>query len=82
MFSSKKLTPSESPSIYVYIASIYMVCRSIYHVFLEKTKKRICKIMYNLGNSNSRSHADRKAALTTAPRALIPDCVCARDQYG
>ena len=107
------LTPSESPSIYQYIASIYMVhCSvymvhcSIYHVFLYipcsllyipcsliyihgsllyipcfPRKKRICKIMYNLGNSNSRSHADRKAALTTAPRALIQGCVCARYQY-
>ena len=74
-------SPSESPSIYQYIASIYMVhgsiymvdC-SIYHVFLYipcsllyipcsllyihgsllyipcfPRKKRICKIMYNLG---------------------------------
>ena len=75
------LTPSESPSIYQYIASIYMVhCSvymvhcSIYHAFLYipglllyipcsllyihdlllyipcfPRKKRICKIMYNLG---------------------------------
>ena len=62
-------------STYQYIHQ-YTWFIALYTMF--SSKKRICKIMYNLRNSNSRSHADRKAALTTAPRALIQDCVCAR----
>ena len=65
-------------SIYHVHCSIYMVHCSIYHVFLEKNEfAKLCITR----DSNLRSHADRKAALTTAPRALIPDCVCARYQY-
>ena len=65
-------------SIYHVHCSIYMVHCSIYHVFLEKNEfAKLCITR----DSNSRSHADRKAALTTAPRALIQDCVCARYQY-
>ncbi len=65
-------------SIYHVHCSIYMVHCSIYHVFLEKNEfAKLCITR----DSNSRSHADRKAALTTAPRALIPYCVCARYNY-
>jgi len=65
-------------SIYHVHCSIYMVHCSIYPVFLGKNE---CAKWCITRDSITRSHADCKAALTTAPRALIPDCVCARYQY-
>ena len=64
--------PCSFKFLYIHGSLLYIPC--------FPRKKRICKNMYN-SDSNSRSHADRKAALTTAPRALIPGCVCAQYQY-
>ena len=70
----------------IYHVFLYIPCLLLYihgsllYIPCFPRKKRICKIMYN-SRSNSRSHAHSKAALTTAPRALIPHSVCARYQY-
>ncbi len=67
--------------VFLYIpCSLLYIHGSLLYIPCFPRKKRICKIMYNT-ELIRRSHADRKAALTTAPRALIPDCVCARYQY-
>ena len=65
-------------SIYHVHCSLYMVHCSIYPVFLGKNE---CAKLCITQDSNTPSHADCKAALTTAPRALIPDCVYAPYQY-